>query len=200
MRILVCVVAIVLAHATAPSARRETAALTALERQRLVAHAQTTEQWLRDEVSGLSPAQLAFRPAPTAWSIFEVLDHLVVVAPIYWADLQAAVRAPAGTTKSSQTDAEILWYGIDRTDREQAIPSERPVRTLRDVRTGLDAIRDTHARLITYIQTTDAELRSHIVARQGCDAYQWALLIVTHEQRHIHQIREIKASSGFPAR
>jgi hypothetical protein len=38
------------------------------------------------------------------------------------------------------------------------------------------------------------------VERQGCDAYQWALLISTHEQRHILQIREIKADPRFPAK
>ena len=40
-----------------------------------------TASWLRDEVSGLSAAQLAFRGAPAQWTILEVLDHLVVVGP-----------------------------------------------------------------------------------------------------------------------
>ncbi len=70
------------------------APLTALERQRLVAHMDMTEQWLINEVSGLSPAQLAFRPAPNSWSILDVLEHLVVVGPIYWRDLQNARRRP----------------------------------------------------------------------------------------------------------
>lgn len=39
------------------------ASLTALERQRLVAHLEMTESWLVDEVSGLSSGQLQFRPA-----------------------------------------------------------------------------------------------------------------------------------------
>ena len=34
-------------------------------------------------------------------------------------------------------------------------------------------------------------------ARQRCDAYQWALLISTHEQRHVLQIREMKRSKSF---
>jgi hypothetical protein len=37
-----------------------------------------------------------------------------------------------------------------------------------------------------------------MVERQSCDAYQWALLISTHEQRHILQIREIKSDARFP--
>lgn len=174
--------------------------LTGRERQRLLAHLEMTERWLVDEVSQLSPAQLAFRPAPDAWSIMQVVDHLVVVGPIYWQDLQTAVKGPPSAVSRSANDADFLWYGIDRTNRETAIPSEVPKGQLKNVREGLAAIRGQHAQLRKYIQTTSDDLRSRVVQRQGSDAYQWALLISTHEQRHILQIREIKADPKFPAR
>ena len=174
--------------------------LSELERQRLIAHLEMTERWLTDEESRLSPAQLAFKPAPDAWNIMQVVDHLVVVGPIYWQDLQKAMLGLPSTAIRSGTDLDILWYGIDRTNREKAIPSEVPRGDLRDVREGLDAVRRQHAQLRQYIRTTSDDLRSHVVPRQGSDAYQWALLISTHEQRHILQIREIKADPKFPAR
>jgi hypothetical protein len=177
---------------------RAAAPLTAHERQRLLAHLEMTGSWLIDEVSGASRAQLDFRPSPEAWSILQVLDHLVVVAPIYWSDLQASLRSPARPGASSMSDADILWYGIDRTAREKAIPSEVPKGQLRDLRAALEQYRGHHARLVEYIKTTDDDLRSHVVGRQGSDAYQWALLISTHEQRHILQIREIKVHPKFP--
>jgi DinB superfamily len=174
------------------------APLTGQERQRLISHLEMTASWLFDEVSGLSPAQLTYRRAPESWTILEVIDHLVVVGPIYWEDLQAALKAPGGQ-KSPASDADILWYGIDRTNREKAIPSEVP-KGLRDLRSGLDTHRKLHARLVEYVKTTKDDLRGHIVERQRCDAYQWALLISTHEQRHILQIREIKADPNFPTK
>jgi DinB superfamily len=174
------------------------APLTEQERQRLIAHLEMTASWLSDEVSDLSPAQLTYRRAPESWTILEVVDHLVVVAPIYWQDLQAALKGPGGR-KSPSTDADILWYGVDRTNRERAIPSEVP-KGLRDLRSGLDTHRKLHARLVEYVKTTKDDLRGHIVERQSCDAYQWALLISTHQQRHILQIREIKADPNFPAK
>ena len=183
------------------SASPEAGPLTEMERQRLIAHLDMTERWLADEVSRLSPAQLAFRPAPDAWNVMQVVDHLAVVGPIYWQDLQRAVQGPPGRAIASGTDdADILWYGIDRTYREKAIPSEVPKGQLRDVAEGLDAIRKQHAQLRQYIRTTSDDLRSRIVERQRSDAYQWALLISTHEQRHILQIREIKADPKFPAK
>jgi uncharacterized damage-inducible protein DinB len=191
-------VAVVVAVAVIASSVLTTAGITDQERQNLLSHMAMTSSWLIDEVSGLSEAQTEFRPKPEAWSIAQVLEHLVVVAPIYWDDLQTALKQPTGGERSRMTDANVLWYGIDRTWREQAIPTERAPGKLHDIRAGLEAYRKHHERLRQFIETTRDDLRAHIVKRQGSDAYQWALLISTHEQRHILQIREIKADARFP--
>jgi hypothetical protein len=172
--------------------------MTDSERQRLGAHLEMTASWLIDEVSGLNATQLEFRPTPDEWSIMDVLDHLVVVGPIYWRDLQNALKDPPSTRAKTNTDADILWYGIDRTFREKAVPSELPKRQVRDLKAALDSYRKQHAQLLQYVKTTQDDLRSRVVPRQGSDAYQWALLISTHEQRHILQIREIKRHPRFP--
>jgi hypothetical protein len=196
MRKRILAAAFVLAAAAIPAAAPP---LTELERQHLVAHMQMTASWLEDEVSGLSAAQAAFRPSPTSWTILEVLDHLVVVGPIYWNDLRSAKPVVAGRA-GMMNDIDVLWYGIDRTFREVALKSEEPSRTLRDVRSGLMAYRAQHAKLLEYVRTTNDDLRSRFVERQNSDAYQWALLISTHEQRHILQIRELKAHPKYPTR
>lgn len=128
----------------------------------------------------------------------EVVEHLLVAEPIYWEDLQKAMKARPSSQKGFSTDADILWYGIDRTQRQKAVSAEEPKGQLRDLRAGLDAFRKLHAQMLQYARTTDDDLRSHVVEREGCDAYQWLLLISTHEQRHILQIREIKADPEFP--
>ena len=171
--------------------------ITDLERQRLVAHLEMTASWLEDEVRGLSTAQATFRPARNSWTILEVLDHLVVVGPIYWKDLQSAKEVSAGPA-GMMNDVDVLWYGIDRTNRETALATEEPSRKLQDLPSGLNSYRTQHARLLQYIRTTKDDLRRRIVGRQNSDAYQWALLTSTHEQRHILQIREIKRDEKFP--
>lgn len=176
------------------------AEITPLERQRLVAHLEMTASWLTDEVSGLSQQQLQFRRAPGSWTILEVFEHLIVVGPIYWNDLQRAVKAGAPGRPVTNRDVDILWYGIDRTNRETAISPENPPGKLRDLRAGFDAYRQQHAQLLRYVKTTKDDLRNRVVERQGSDAYQWALLISTHEQRHILQIREIKTDPKFPTK
>jgi hypothetical protein len=114
--------------------------------------------------------------------------------------LQKGVQGKVPALMPPSRDVDILWYGIDRGRPETALATENPKGDLRSIRSGLEAYRKNHARLLEYIRTTKDDLRNRVVERQGCDAYQWALLISTHEQRHILQIREIKADPKFPAR
>ncbi|HJU42373.1 MAG TPA: DinB family protein [Vicinamibacterales bacterium] len=193
MRMLCLALTLLLAIAV-PAAEAQ---ISDLERQRLVAHMQMTSAWLEDELASLSPAQAAFRPAPGAWSILDVLDHLVVVGPIYWKNLQEATSTRTSRV-GMMNDVDVLWYGIDRTNRETALVTEEPSKKIADVAAGLKAYRADHARLLQYVRTTKDDLRRRLVARQQSDAYQWALLISTHEQRHILQIREIKTHASYP--
>jgi hypothetical protein len=176
------------------------APMATLERQRLVAHFEMTESWLISEVSGLSPVQLRFRPAPGVWTVLEVVEHLMVAEPIYWQNLQEAMKASPSSQKAFRTDADVLWYGIDRTIRQKAVPAEAPKGQLNESGPGLDAFRKLRARMLQYVRTTNDDLRGHVVQREASDAYQWLLLISAHAQRHILQIREIKTAEGFPKR
>ncbi len=174
--------------------------MTRLERQRLIAHMEMTESWLIDEVSDLSNDQLRFRPAPGVWSILDNVEHLSITDPIYWRQFQEAMKAPPKGVPDPARDADTLWYGIDRTMRAPAIPSEDIKGTLGDLNTGLEIFRRIHREMLQYARTTNDDLRSHHVDRENSDAYQWLLLISTHDQRHILQIREVKANPKFPKR
>ena len=106
--------------------------------------------------------------------------------------------APPRSRKRSGTDADTLWYGIDRSQRQKAVPAEEPKGQVRDLQGRLDAFRKLRLQLLQYAGTTEDDLRGHVVEREGSDAYQWFLLISSHAQRHILQIREIKADRDFP--
>jgi len=49
-----------------------------------------------------------------------------------------------------------------------------------------------------YARTTKDDLRSRRLLEGNMDVYQWFLMISSHSQRHILQIREIKAHPKFP--
>ena len=173
--------------------------MTRLERERLVAHLEMTQGWLVDEVSKLSPEQLHFRAAPGKWSVLDVVEHLKIAEPIYWQQLKDALKTPPPDKKPPVTDADILWYGVDRTQRQKTEARKEPTSEM-TLAAGLDAFRKLHDEILQYARTTDDDLRAHVVKDEGTDTYQWILGITAHTQRHILQIREIKADANYPKR
>lgn len=175
------------------------APMTQLDRERLIAHFQMTGAWLQDEVAHLSQAQLEYRAAPDKWSIAEVVQHLVVAEPNYWELFQKGMHRPrAAGFKSKASDADVLWYGIDRTRRQKTSTDQDPHGQTIQVAEALAHFAQLRDTMLEYAKTTNDDLRGHDVREWSVDAYQWFLEISTHSQRHILQIREIKADPGFP--
>ena len=172
--------------------------MTQIDREHLVAHLEMTQAWLTDEVSPLSAAQLNFRPAPDRWTVAEVVQHLAIAEPNYWKLLHDSLKQPPKKLDKRATDADVLWYGIDRTRHEKTSADENPKGQEIDTAQALKTFLTMHAQLLDMARSTNEDLRGHAVPEWGVDAYQCVLEISTHEQRHILQIREIKASAGFP--
>jgi hypothetical protein len=168
------------------------------DRQRLLAHLELTESWLVSEVSGLSQVQLSFRMTPDSWSIAEVTEHLAIAEPQYWEKLRDSMRQPPTTETLEATDAGILWYGIDRTNRQKTGEARVPHGTYKSATDALAAFRKLRATMRSYAESTADDLRSRKLLEGNMDVYQWFLMISSHSQRHILQIREIKAHGGYP--
>lgn len=172
--------------------------LKAGDRQRLLAHLEMTERWLASELDGLSPAQLAFQMTPDSWSIAEVVEHLAIAEPQYWDRVLASMKEAPSTGKTDTTDAAILWYGIDRTERTKTGDARVPKGKFKTASEALASFRKLRAVIRTYAHTTDEDLRGHTLQGGGMDVYQWVLMISTHAQRHILQIQEIKTHAKYP--
>jgi hypothetical protein len=181
------------------TARVSAEPMTAGDRQRLVAHLEMTESWLASELKGLSADQLKFRMTPESWSIADVVEHLEIAEPQYWQRVLDSMKQPPNTEKLTATDTGILWYGIDRTNRNKTGEARVP-KGKNDAAASVAAFRKLRATIMDYAKNTQEDLRSRKLLEGNMDVYQWALMISTHSQRHILQIREIKANAGYPAK
>jgi hypothetical protein len=171
--------------------------MTEGERQRLLSHLEMTEQWLVSELDGVSSAQLTFRATPDSWSIQDVVEHLAIAEPQYWQQVQDSLKQPVGY-KADTTDAAILWYGIDRTNRQKTGEARVPHGTFPSAKESLAAFRKLRATIAQFAKSSEEDLRGRQLKGGNMDVYQWVLMISTHSQRHIMQIREVKAHAGYP--
>ena len=131
-----------------------------------------TQAWLTDEVSPLSAAQLNFRPAPDRWTVAEVVQHLVIAEPNYWKLLQDSLKQPPKKLDKQPTDADVLWYGIDRTQHDKTSADQNPKDQHIDAAEALKTFLVMHAQLLAMARSTNEDLRAHAVPDWGVDAYQ----------------------------
>ena len=173
--------------------------MTAGERQRLIAHFEMTDAWLDSEVSGLSDAQLKFKITPESWSVEEVVMHLAIAEPQYWTSFKESLAKPVQPEfKAQATDVAMLWYGIDRTQRTTTGEARVPRDQFPDMKTSLASFKKLRVEMIKAAKETQEDLRARQYLTASQDLYQWFLMISTHSQRHIMQIREVKAHKSFP--
>jgi hypothetical protein len=168
------------------------------DRARLLAHLEMTEAWVVSELDGVTTDQLRFRMTSESWTITDVVEHLAIAEPQYWERVHASMTQPPAKDKPGATDAGILWYGIDRTQRAKTGEARVPQGRWANVEEPLASFRKLRATMKAYAAETTDDLRSRMLLEGNMDVYQWFLMISTHAQRHVLQIREIKAHPGYP--
>jgi uncharacterized damage-inducible protein DinB len=173
--------------------------MTTGERQRLIAHLEMTESWLDDEVENLSDAQRTFKMTPESWSVEEVVMHLAIAEPQYWDQFNQSLAKPVQPDfKPQATDLAMLWYGIDRTQRSTTGEARVPRDQFKDLNSAHASFKKLRAEMMKVAKDTQDDLRGRQFLTASQDLYQWFLMISTHAQRHIMQIREVKAHKDFP--
>ncbi|HYZ83735.1 MAG TPA: family 16 glycoside hydrolase [Bryobacteraceae bacterium] len=171
------------------------------DRNFLLSQLHASKRELVDSISGLTPEQLAWKPSPDKWSVAEVADHLIKTEPLMYGGLMQMLRLPVNTSaKTSKTDEEVLAQIRDRSKKAEAPPMLRPSVQNPSSEALAEEFSKRRERLLDFVRNTQDDL-NHRVRKQGGDeasAYQMILYASGHTDRHVAQIREIKASPEFP--
>ena len=134
--------------------------MTALERERLNEHFKMTESWLVDEIAGLSEAQLNWRAAENKWSITEVVAHLAIAEPQYWKQVKDSMAKPVEEGfKPKATDIGVMWYGIDRTQRNKTAEARTPKGEYKTAAAALADFRKLRSEMKAFVSGSQEDLR-----------------------------------------
>lgn len=173
------------------------------DRERGVAYLQQTRDGVVASITGLSEAQMKFKPGADRWSVAETLEHIALVEDLIFRNLTNKImQAPpiAGDRDVAEVDAMVLAMVPDRSRTFDAPQSLVPT-GCSTAAESLLRFQKSRAKTIEFLQST-SNLREHSAEsrplKQPLDAYQWLLFMGAHSERHTKQILEVKADPVFP--
>jgi DinB superfamily len=190
----------------AVEATAQTAAqISDTERAALVEYLTTTRDQVLAESTKLTEAQWTFKAAPDRWSVGEVVQHLALAEPFIFDMQQKLLSAPPATAEqlaaTKGKDDMIRKVIPDRTKKAQAPEPLQPTASkLGGQAETVAAFRERRTKTIDYAAKTKDDLRARVGDSPlgPLDAYQWLLFTAAHSERHLAQIREVKADPKFP--
>ncbi|WP_427110596.1 DinB family protein [Lysinibacillus xylanilyticus] len=157
-------------------------------------HLCETRNNLIEEIKLLSDSQFNAKPDANSWSIAQVCHHLTLVE-------ESSVKAIAWGLKQAdhkQTERKNVQLIVDRTKKITAPKIVEPAEDYFTVQQIIDLLDDSREKLTAFLDTIEdssilAEKSFKHPAIGELPLDQWIEQIYFHEQRHIEQIKEIKA-------
>ena len=170
------------------------------ELQRAIALSDVDRQRVLTCIQGMSQAQADYKPGPDAWSVGEVLHHLILIEVSISKLFNKLIKENQRVVGASDAlRVEDMQYAADGPQQapEFGIPSYG--RPIADLVAELAATRArTRQTLATYVGDDPSELRWKHQRFGVMGLAHWARFIGLHEGHHLRQIERIMATPGFP--
>lgn len=157
-----------------------------------------TRERFYERVEGLSDEQLNSRPAPDAWSVREIVEHLAKIESLLLGMMKMMLtKAENVSQKSDGAHAEIKPFSLDelieraRNEKYRAPESATPSGKAQpsDLLAQLRRSREELHNLSPRIEAIDLSNVTYSHPAFGpLNFYQWLAFIGVHEERHLRQI------------
>jgi len=203
--------AVLFAASTLLASPADTGAFDKSDRERVLSELHASRKQFLDAIANLSQAQWTWKAGPDRWSIAEVAEH-IIAAETFIGDMRTKqiMTSPADPGKAEQRHAAItkmdegfLASLRDRSQKASAPGEIVPKGIYKTPKEAAEAFKAAREKTLDYVRTTNDPLREHFTKAFGSfemDGVQALLMIAGHNERHVLQMLEVKASPGFPAK
>ena len=174
---------------------------TETDRNALVDQYKRTKAEINQETAALTSAQWNFREGPDKWTIGQVLEHLNMWSLLTQFDGRSAAsfgERPllAAACKSDSANTSFIYESNPHTSPDFTIPTG----LIKD-ENNLKIFNGKYDELISAIEKSNLNYR--MIVREGKDGKhrdlaQIYIIHYGHVDRHLRQIRRIKANPNFP--
>lgn len=192
-------------HLTPPGKANQGPTITESERKYVLDFMQRTKERLINNVKGLTPAQLNFKPDSSSWSVAECVEHITAAESAIMSRVHEGIKGQVDSSarnKVTITTEQLLKRYSDRSDkrksREELLPRSQfgsHEETLKEFLKQRDAN-------VKFIKNVEQDLKNRVTtfAFGTVDLYQCILVVAAHSERHIMQLEEVMKNPKFPQR
>ena len=162
-------------------------------------------------LDGLSPTQLAWRPADAQWGLEDICSHLATITTIYLPALDDAIER--GHADAAYTDrpfqgnvvSRLLVWTMEPPVRVRlrtlAVlrprPAENPMQSRQQYRAAQNAF-ELRLERAAGLDLTHISVRLPTIGRVRLSLGTVLALLMAHERRHLWQATVVRKSASFP--
>lgn len=177
--------------------------LTKDERSKAINHMKETQSELVASVKGLSEAQLNYKASDDAWSIAECMEHIAISENNIFGIVEMTLQNdpdPSLRSEVAMGDDQLLGLIQSREQKVKTRKEFEPTKKYGDFNGSMAEFKTKRKSNMKFVKATEEDLRNRYFDFPfgKVDAYQVVLFMSGHTKRHTDQIKEIKASAGFP--
>ena len=156
------------------------------------------------ETQNLSKTQWNFKESPERWSINQIVEHLAIWEILLQREISQALLAGARAelNKQGRTDSAIIAFLTEENPHiatEYTKPFSFTVPTgFNDGKNNLAWFLKMRNEGIGYVDSTTTDLRVYFLRPGRGNIHQVFITIFAHTDRHLRQIRRVKAHPNYP--
>lgn len=187
---------------------------TEADKEFLLAELERTKKEVVDEIKDLTPAQWHFKEDSSRWSIQGIVEHIELQDGLYYREIYVVTKAPQFPLERKnihRNDSIILNYAVDPRKGKTQWNLE-PIGRYYTQEKAIFAFQQTRNHLIDFVKNTDLDIRSYYTYRNYQvggdlsnvsawdvrDLHQVLLTTIAHTDRHLSQIKRVKAHPNYP--
>ena len=179
---------------------------TEADRKYLLENLTRTRDLLIDETKDLTEAQWNFKESKDRWSINEITEHLALWELILEREISQALIAGPQAEKliknTSSADSVIIAFLSEEkphitTEYTKPFTFTVPMGT-NEGKNNLAWFLKMRNEGINYVDTTTTDLRYYFRPGRPNDIHEAFIVIFAHTDRHLGQIRKVKANANYP--
>jgi hypothetical protein len=187
-----------------PDQARTTPVWTEADKKYLLDNLIRTKEEMITETKGLSKKQWNFKESPDRWSINQIVEHLGLWELLFMHEISKALATnPDPNFTYYPPDSVFLEQDPQGLKKNNAMDYTKPFSFAvslgnNEGKNNVTWLMTMRNESIDYITKETKNIRLQYDYCSGANVHQYYLMIIKHADRHLRQLRKVKAHANYP--